>query len=121
MNQKFEENINYIVKIINKRIYLSITFSIILFILSIVIILIGKENIIIYLITASLFIISFLFMMQKSKLHSLLNTYQSNKRDVVDYLAILIRQYELSKHNFILHIYYKSIIKYYMEAYHALR
>lgn len=125
MDKIFELNIKEIILIFNKRIKKTKIIILLLLITSIILTIFYFEIfiyfIILYILAIIFIIIYFIFRFTNYKLNTLLKTYKSNKQDVIDYLNILISHAKYNQHNFLLRMYYKKIVNYYINALNALK
>lgn len=125
MNNIFETNILNIIDIIKKRIKRAFLF-IFIFIISALILTIFFKQLFFYFIILYMFvfiliiILSILFYI-KQKHQKLLLTYKNNQQEVIDFINIILTHYRYNQHRFILRIYYKNIIKYYLNALEAIK
>ncbi len=125
MNQTFEENINIIIHILKNRIKTINILTSFIFVIAVIFTILFSSYItyiiFIYILSLLTFCIQFLFKYMIKKLKELLETYQIDTQEVIDYIDIEIRNAKNHEHHFIMKTHYKNIMNHYIQALEALK
>jgi len=120
MKPEFEKHINQIITILNKRIITIHVITLILLVTSIILLILFPNNlhfgIITFILSILTFSLYFLFRYHKKKLIEILTTYRNNPQYAYDILSIIVNQYNVSMHNYVIRLYFKKLINYHNKA-----